>query len=324
MAPPGAVHIRVPASSANLGPGYDSFGLALARYDEIYAAPAASGLTITVAGVGEGTVPTDSRHLVYQAAQRAFSQMDVAVPGISMQCVNRIPHGGGQGSSAAAIVGGILMARALANGRGRFLSDEAVFALATEMEGHPDNVAPVLYGGFTVAWMAPASSGGQHPRAIRLMPHPELQTIVLGAEASCATDKARAALPAVIPHRDAAANTACAAVLVHALTVDPTLLFDATEDFLHQRYREAVMPATAALLHRLRAQGWAAVLSGAGPSVLVLGTDLPDPRELDAQGFHAELVGVPRSGVTVDGVPFGASDGVRECRVANDGVSPVV
>jgi homoserine kinase len=130
--------------------------------------------------------------------------------------------------------------------------------------------------------------------------------MVFTADAACATTQARAVLPATIPHADAAANSARAALLVHALTGDPDLLLDATEDFLHQRYRAGVMPETARLVRRLRAQGLAAVLSGAGPSVLVLGADLPDPADLESPGFHAELLDVPTAGASVDGVPFGS------------------
>lgn len=299
------VHVRVPASSANLGPGYDSFGLALARYDEVTAERTPSGLEITVEGVGAGSVPTDASHLVMQSARRAFDAMRVPVPGLRLHCVNRIPHGGGQGSSAAAVVAGILLARALGPAGEASLSDDEVFAIATDMEGHPDNVAPVLFGGFTVAWVADGAAGG-HPHAVRLRPDPRIRAMVFTADRSCATSQARAVLPPTIPHGDAAANSARAALLVHALTNDPSLLLEATEDYLHQRYREGVMPETAALLRRLRGAGLAAVLSGAGPSVLVLGTDLPDPAALDAPGFRAAIVDVPDAGASVDGVPFGA------------------
>ncbi|MBN9609511.1 MAG: homoserine kinase [Actinobacteria bacterium 69-20] len=300
---PAEVRIRVPASSANLGPGYDSFGLALGRYDEVIAEPAESGLDIVVEGVGAAQVPTDESHLVYQAACRAWQAMGEPVPGLRMRCVNSIPHGSGQGSSAAAIVAGILMARALtADGAAR-LDDAAVFALATEMEGHPDNVAPVLFGGFTIAWM---SRSGGAARAVRSPVHPDIRAVVLTADAACATATARAVLPAQVPHADAASNSARAALLVHAMAHDPALLLEATEDWLHQRYREGVMPQTAALLDRLRRSGFAAVLSGAGPSVLLLCTDVPTWSTIEQPGFHADEVAIPVDGATVDGVPFGA------------------
>lgn len=315
---PVPVRIRVPASSANLGPGYDSFGLALGFYDEVAAERADTGLSIHVSGVGAGLVPRDGSHLVYQAAVRAFDAMDEPVPGLRMRCVNRIPHGGGQGSSAAAIVAGLLMARALTTDGAERLTDDGVFELATEMEGHPDNVAPVLYGGFTIAWM---SGDPARPRAVRLRPHPDLRAVVLSADAACATTHARAVLPPQVPHGDAAANSARAALLVHAMTTDPGLLFEATEDRLHQRYREGVMPQTAALLHRLRAQGLAAVLSGAGPSVLLLGTEVPPRSVLTAPGFRADEVAVPEFGATVDDIPFGVD--TASANVANRGAAPV-
>lgn len=313
------VHIRIPASSANLGPGYDSFGLALGRYDEVTAERADTGLTIEVSGVGADSVPTDESHLVYRAAARAFAAMAEPVPGLRIRCVNRIPHGGGQGSSAAAIVAGILMARALTPDGRRTLADDDVFALATEMEGHPDNVAPVLFGGFTISWMS--GDDPARPRAVRLVPHPDVRAVVLSADESCATTQARAVLPAHLPHGDAAANSARTALLVHAMTTDPTLLLDATEDRLHQRYREGVMPATAALLARLRERGLAAVLSGAGPSILLLCAQVPPLSEVEAPGFHAEVVPVPEHGATVDGVPFGSDTDAED--VAKKGAAPV-
>jgi len=292
------VRVRVPASSANLGPGYDSFGLALALFDEVIARRNGSGLRIEVSGVGAGTVPTDGRHLVARAAAAAFDAMDEPEPGMLLQCTNAMPHGSGLGSSAAAIVAGILVARALTPNGEQRLPDQEVFTLATRMEGHPDNVAPVLFGGITIAW-CPAGPGSA-PRSVRLRAHPDLRAIALVAERSCATEDARAALPATVPHADAAANSARAGLLVYALTTDPDLLLDATDDRLHQPYRAAVMPESFALLHRLRSAGIAAVLSGAGPSVLALGTHLPDPDSLRAAGFRATRVELWQSGATVE------------------------
>lgn len=318
MTPASPVRIRVPASAANLGPGYDSFGLALGSYDEVIAARADTGLSIQVRGVGAGQVPTDERHLVVQAALRAFAAMGEPAPGLRLDCTNTIPHGGGQGSSAAAIVAGVLLARALTPGGDDRLPDAAVFALATDMEGHPDNVAPALFGGFTVAWTGAARGGATAARAVRLTPHADLQAVVLSAEASCATATARAALPALIPHAEAAANSARAALLVHAMTSEPDLLLDATEDYLHQRYREAVMPASAELLRRLRGRGIAAVLSGAGPSVLALGTDLPDPANWHEPGFSARRIAIPAHGAEVDGRPFPADAAARGVAVLRE------
>lgn len=299
-------HIRVPASSANLGPGYDTFGLALDKYDEVHARRTEGGLTITVSGVGAGAVPTDESHLVFQAAARTFEAMDLAVPGIEMHCVNTIPHGGGQGSSAAGIVSGILMARALTDEGAERFSDDDVFALATRMEGHPDNVAPVLAGGFTMAWMSGRLRA--HPCMVRLAPRPEIDVILLSADDACQTSRARAALPEWVPHRDAAQNSARAALMAHAMAADPSLLFDATEDWLHQGYRAAVMPRTAEVLQQLRSDGYAAVLSGAGPSILILGADLPGPAAFAVEGYQASSIGIPGCGATVDGKALACGD----------------
>ncbi len=299
---PRAVRVRVAATSANLGPGYDSFGLALDLHDEVVAERIDAGLEITVDGVCSDTVPRDGSHLVVRAAARAFAAMGEDVPGLRMHCRNTIPHSSGQGSSAAAIVAGILMARALTPDGDRRLSDDGVFALATAMEGHPDNVAPALWGGFTIAWVAdgPGDAVAPPARTVRLAPHPDVQAIVFTADSVCATDTARAALPATVPHHDAAANAARAALLCHALTAEPGLLWEATRDWLHQPYRASVMPETAALLERLRAGGLAAVLSGAGPSVLLLGAALPEPEDLRHTGFTARRVALSSGGAQVE------------------------
>ncbi len=289
------VRVRVPATSANLGPGYDSFGLAWGIHDEVTATRTDGDLQVHVVGVGADSLPTDASHLVVRAARAAFDAMSEPVPGLALDCVNAIPHGSGQGSSAAAIVAGILLARALTPGGDSRLPDDAVLALATRLEGHPDNVAPALVGGFTIAWCA-----ADRPWAVRLSPHPDLRAVLFTTDRTCATHTARAALPDLVPHADAAANAARAGLLVHAITADPDLLFAATEDRLHQPYRASVMPESAALLDRLRGAGVAAVLSGAGPSVLALGRDLPEPESLGGSGFRARAVPVSVVGATAE------------------------
>jgi homoserine kinase len=292
------VRVRVPATAANLGPGYDSFGLALALYDEVTARRSEDGgLHISISGVGAGTLPTDASHLVVRAATEAFGEMGEPLPGLTLDCVNTIPHGSGQGSSASAIVAGILLARELARDGRRRLDDAAVLALGTRMEGHPDNIAPALMGGFTVAWTGPAG-----PRAVRRDVHPDVKVVAFTADHACATEVARAILPPVVPHADAAAGAARAALLVHALTCEPALLWDATEDLLHQSYRAPAMPVSAALLERLRSSGVPAVLSGAGPSLLALGADLPDLdrlRELAGTAFQVREMPVAATGAEV-------------------------
>jgi homoserine kinase len=263
----GPVRVRVPATSANLGPGFDALGLALSLHDEVEARVLPSGLKIEVAGEGAGLVDDlGEAHLVVRAMRAAFESLGRGQPsGIALRCANQIPHGRGLGSSAAAIVAGILAARALADidrGDGD-LGD--VLALANEIEGHPDNVAPCLYGGLTVAWVA-----GGVARAARLDPLPQITPVAIVAPAPVSTEVARGLLPDQVPHGDAARNAGRAALLVAAFTARPEALLDATEDRLHQGYRAPAMPATHDLVGRLRAEGIPAVVSGAGPSVLAL------------------------------------------------------
>jgi len=263
------VTVRVPATSANLGPGFDAFGLALTLYDLVEARITSGGLAIEVSGAGEEFVTAGEGHLVVRAMRAAFSALGGQPPGIGLRCVNAIPQGFGLGSSAGAIVAGLAAARALwpggADAAGRSLSDQGLLRLATEMEGHPDNVAACQAGGLTIAWTIDAV-----PRVARLDPVLALNPVLCIPDVPVPTEHARQALPPTVPHGDAAANSARAALLVAALTTDPALLLDATEDFLHQRYRAAAMPASADLVGRLRAAGVPAVVSGAGPAVLGL------------------------------------------------------
>ncbi len=289
--------VRVPATSANLGPGFDSFGLALALYDRIRVRRAARELVIEVRGVGaagQDEVPRTAEHLVVRAMRRVADSAGVPLPAVHLCCENVIPHGGGLGSSAAAIVAGLLAGRALL-GLESTVSDTDLLALGTEMEGHPDNVAPALAGGFTLA--VPGPDG--RPVVVRRDVHPEIRAIVFSAYESSSTHHARGLLPPQIPHADAAVNAATAALLLHALTEDPRLLMTATVDRLHQQYRASAMPATAALVADLRAAGIAAVVSGAGPSVLALVTELPDLERWRRPGFAVAEVDVARSGASV-------------------------
>jgi homoserine kinase len=260
--------VRVPATSANLGPGFDALGLALSLYDDVGAAVVdGTGVVVEIEGNGADDLPRDERHLVVQAMTETFTVLGLDRPGLSLKCTNRIAHGRGLGSSAAAVVAGILLARELADGGGTAgFDDDDVLSLASRLEGHPDNAAAALLGGLTVAWSEP---GGQ-VRAARLQPHPSLGAVVLVPDATLATEQARGMLPDQVPHADAAHAAGRAALLVHAVTTDPSLLLAATEDRLHQSYRERAMPASLDLVRRLRAAGHAAVVSGAGPSVLVL------------------------------------------------------
>jgi homoserine kinase len=269
------VRVRVPATSANLGPGFDSLGLALYLHDVVEASVTDSGLTIEVAGEGADTTDAGEAHLVVKAMRQTFEILDGRQPpGLALRCANRIPHARGLGSSAAAIVSGVLAARALADDGPQRLPDEAALRLAAELEGHPDNVAACLLGGLTVAW-----TGADGPRAVRLSPLRAIVPVVIVAPESLSTKTARGVLPDQVPHADAATNAGRSALLIAALTSDPGPLLDATQDRLHQPYRAGVMPETARLIQRLRDAGVPAVVSGAGPSVLAF---LVRPEAADA------------------------------------------
>ncbi|MBX6722346.1 MAG: homoserine kinase [Dactylosporangium sp.] len=293
---PGPVHVRVPASSANLGPGFDALGLALALHDEITAEVVDGPTRVVIIGQGAGELPADASHLVVRAALAAFDALGVQPPGLALTCRNRIPQARGLGSSSAAIVAGILAARALVPGGTRALDDAAALRLAAAIEGHPDNVAPCLLGGFTIAWTGPDGA-----RAVSTRPAVEvLPTVFVPAERGL-TAEARAALPRSVPHADAAFTAGRAALLVHALTRDPDLLYEATEDRLHQAHRAPGMPATARLVARLREAGVAAVVSGAGPSVLCLS---PVPASFDAgPGWRVFSIPVDQVGAAVTAGP---------------------
>ncbi|HTZ45675.1 MAG TPA: homoserine kinase [Jatrophihabitans sp.] len=295
-----AVRVFAPATSANLGPGYDAFGLALGHYDEVTAAVTGAGLAIELAGTGAEELARDESHLVVRAMRACFDRLGEQPPGLRLRCVNAIPHGRGLGSSAAAIVSGIELARSLCvDGRQR-LDDAGALALATELEGHPDNVAACLLGGLTVAWLQDGVG-----RAVRAEPAGVRPVLFVPAEQS-ATKAARALLPARVPHADAAFNAGRAALLVLALTGRPELLLTATEDRLHQDYRAAGMPASAGLVAELRSHGVAAVISGAGSSVLALAR--PEQAEAVAArcpvGWEC-LVLAPAGGARVVALPAG-------------------
>ena len=260
----GPVRVRVPATCANLGPGFDALGLAVGLHDELSARVTPGGLAIDVEGEGAESVTRDESHLVVRAMRRTFGVLGDPPDGVALECRNRIPHGRGLGSSAAAIVAGILLARALIVDGAERLPDGQVLALASELEGHPDNVAPCLLGGLTIAWMHGTA------RAVRRDIDPAVVPVVLVPPFAASTDIARGLLPEAVPHRDAAQNAGRAALLVAALTGTPQALFDATEDRLHQGYRAPAMPETAKLVDALRADALPAVVSGAGPTVLVL------------------------------------------------------
>lgn len=266
VTPGRCVHVRVPATSANLGPGFDTLGLALAVYDDLDVEWAPPGvLDIEVEGIGAEVVPRDETHLVVRSIAASLERFGARMPGLRLRARNAIPHGRGLGSSGAAIVAGVMAAAGLLGDQLEF-DGEQLLAAATELEGHPDNVAPCLFGGLTIAWL---TVGGE-PRSKQLLVHRGVSPVVLIPEETMSTKLARSLQPESVPHADAIFNVSRSALVIAALVQSPELLLEATEDRLHQNYRAAAMPHTASLIGRLRAEGLPAVVSGAGPSILVL------------------------------------------------------
>jgi len=279
-----SVTVEVPATTANLGPGFDTLGLALSVYDRLtVSASDVPGVRVDVHGVGVGEVPTDETNLVARAILRVFAEVGEEPPGLDLIARNVIPHGRGLGSSGAAVVSGIVAAKGLLDGIATLDSDR-LLAIATSMEGHPDNVAPGLFGGLTIAWTGP--NGPQHKR---LLPHRSVSPLVLVPEQTMSTALARSLQPENVPHADAIFNVSRSTLLIAALIQSPELLSTATEDRLHQSYRASAMPETDRMITLLRAAGHAAVVSGAGPSILVLASD-PSQRLAAAElvASHAE------------------------------------
>jgi homoserine kinase len=269
----GPVTVRPPATSANLGPGFDAFGLALELRDEVTVELADSGLEIEISGEGAESLPVDENHLIVRSLRAAFGRLGVQPPGLRVRCVNRIPHGRGLGSSSAAICAGIMAARALVVDGELALDAYGALDLANELEGHPDNVAPCLVGGFTTAWQQ-----ADGVDVLRLDPAEGVLAVLFVPSQPLSTHVARGLLPKDVPHVDASFNAGRSGLLALALTAPGLaperrreLLFAGTEDRLHQGYRAPAMEQSAQLIARLRADGHPAVVSGAGPSVLAFG-----------------------------------------------------
>jgi homoserine kinase len=374
----GPVTVRPPATSANLGPGFDAFGLALELRDEVTVqVTPGPGLSVEVVGEGADQLPLDERHLLVRALRAGFDALGGQPAGLRVSCRNHIPHGRGLGSSSAAISAGLIAARALVEDGGSVLDDEALLDLATRLEGHPDNVAPALRGGLTIAWLeqgteadslrqefAPERAGEQgaeeagtaqptqsadpaigaagstgdstgvvtagstavstdrqpeHMRAfsLRLDPAADVSAVAFVPPNRLATEVARGLLPDQVPHRDAAFNAGRAGLLTAALTAPElshhhraVLLHAATRDRLHQDYRAAAMPDSAALIRRLRADGFAAFVSGAGPTVLVLTVGPEWARkaaDYAPEGWGVTVLTVAAHGTTADPQPAGVA-----------------
>lgn len=271
------VAVSVPATTANLGPGYDFLGAALEWRDHYRATlskePLSRGempeVSVSVAGhAASRDVPTDGSNLVAASMLRGLQEWDVVLPAkLSIECRNEIPHGRGLGSSSAAIVGGLGLAQACVAPERR-PGPDAVLELAAAIEGHPDNVAPAVLGGFTPTWV---DTQGAH--ALRLHPHARVLPVLAVPDGTLATSKARGMMPADVPLADATYNASRSALLLWALTNEPELLLPATADRIHQQRRAPAYPASAELVGQMRDAGYAAVISGAGPTVLVLALD---------------------------------------------------
>ncbi|GAA2778344.1 homoserine kinase [Saccharopolyspora taberi] len=296
MSAPSAVEVTVPASTANLGSGFDALGMALSLYDTVHAevvdGPPGS-VRVDVEGCGAGAVPADERHLVARMAHLALADAGARRPALHLRCRNAIPHSRGLGSSAAAIVAGVAAGYALA---GISLADkestDRALQLAAAEEGHADNAAASLFGGFVIAW----NDGGRFG-ATSLRPLPDVVPVAFVPAVESATRTTRGLLPEQVPHADAAFAAGRAALLVHALTADPSLLLAATADRLHQDYREPAWPDTIALVRRLRAAGVPAAVSGAGPTVLAFPEGGEVPTGIEHNGFDPLRLRVDGEGV---------------------------
>jgi homoserine kinase len=297
------VHVRVPATSANLGPGFDALGLALALHNDVEASEA-DAVSVRIEGEGAGRLAPDADNVVARGVRLAYEAVGRPFKGVAVRCVNRVPTSRGLGSSAAAWVGGLLAGNALC---GNVLSRDAILALATSAEGHPDNVAAALLGGLTVSCVG----DGGAVTAISLPVPRELTWVALIPEATSSTAEARAVLPASVPRADAVFNVQRVALLLAALQSGRTeALAGALDDRLHQPYRLALFPWMPAVAAAARAAGAVGcVLSGAGPALLavVVGEAGAVARAMEAALRAAGGAGIAR---TLDVDPRGATSSV--------------
>lgn len=287
IAPGTRARVSTPATSANLGPGFDALGLALDIRDD-YEVVVADGDDVLVTTIGQSAtdLPTGPDHLVARSLLIGLERLGGPAQGFSLTCHNRIPQSRGMGSSAAAIVGGVALAGALLG----ITAADVLIEIATDIEGHPDNVAAAVLGGATISWLTDGTA-----QATGLPVLPGITPVLFVPETTSPTAAARAALPDLVPHADAAFNAGRSALLVAALTQDPSLLLAATEDRLHQNQRRAGYAASWALVAQFRARGTAAAISGAGPTVLVLTGTTEEADEVARQpvaGFTAVLTRV--------------------------------
>lgn len=290
------VTVSVPASSANLGPGYDSLALALDIRDIVKAKLNNSGeIKVEISGFGADSLAKDESHLIAQTILATAKKFNLNISGFTLECENNIPQGRGLGSSAAAVVAGLVLARELAKAD---LPDDLLLQEATLIEGHPDNVSACLMGGLTISWQTELNE--INTRSINV--NPAIVPIVGIPDSELSTKQARNLIPTQIPHLDAVFNSARTALLVAALVADPTSLFDATADRLHQEYRRSAYPESMALVDNLREKEVAACISGAGPTVLAL-TNKENAAmvvgQITSAGYVAKQVKVADTGVNI-------------------------
>lgn len=273
--------VTVPGSSANLGPGFDTLGLAVGIYDTVEVEVTSSGLEVEIFGEGADDLPRDSSHLVVKAINFGLHAADVHAPGLKVICHNNIPQSRGLGSSAAAAVAGVVAANTLA---GDPLSTDEVIQLSSAFEGHPDNAAASVVGGAVVSWTDIPVDGVSQPeyRAVPLTVHKDIIATALVPDFRASTNAIRKVLPSHVTHTDARFNVSRTAVMTVAIQTHPQFLWEGTRDRLHQPYRADVLPVTAEWVNRLRNRGYAAYLSGAGPTAMVLSTEPVDPKILDS------------------------------------------
>jgi homoserine kinase len=287
------VSVSVPATSANLGPGYDALGLALEIRDHVTAQFTDDNLiTVVVTGEGAGKLPTDATHLVAKTIIDACQAFGTEVLGLRVECKNAIPQGRGLGSSAGAIVAGLVLASELTYARA---SEDELLQMANAIEGHPDNVAACLLGAMTIAWLEDDGTAN----SVSMNVHPDVSPVLGIPETELDTHKARGLIPESIPHVDAAFNAGRSALLVAAMIGDPDFLLEATEDKLHQPFRAQAYSESMALVEQLRAAEVAACISGAGPTVIALSTveQVAQAIEIIAKsGFTAVPVAVSDQG----------------------------
>lgn len=295
-------HVRVPATSANLGPGFDALGLALELHNEVVAAEA-DCVRVHVEGEGAGRLPTEGHNVVARGVRLAYEAAGRSFRGAEIRCVNRIPPARGLGSSAAAWVGGLVAGNALL---GSPLSPSALLGLAHRGEGHPDNVAAALLGGLTVSCVV-----GDEVRAVALDVPASLSWVVLVPDMTSATAPARAVLPPTVPRADAVFNVQRVALLLAGLVAGRTdVLAAALDDRLHQPYRERLFPWMPKVTEAARAAGaLGCVLSGAGPSMLAVVTEGP------AAVARAMEAALQAAGLTGHARPFAVDAGGAVSRV---------